>query len=233
MPEPTVGARNSGGLVVFQARNHDSEGHSVTDRVTRSERKACRRVPFAKPDPDALDQAKTVRPWFTSSRRPRKPRRKRLPEVDLKTGEPLVMVDHGYDDGGEILGDPRRFREGRGTKVPRAGGWISFAQAGRHTYRGGRGGPCLRESGNSAVVGILNGTFARQPSFTSTYPYRLWLREELERGGGRRYRSSGRASPVRSARRREERTGMLSGRSVQWGRALRQRVVGAQRRTPV
>lgn len=104
------------------------------------------------------------------------------PEADLDIGELLVMVDYGYGDAPGILGDTRRFREARVTKVPPTGGWAGFEQAGPHTYRGGRGGPCLRESGNGAVVvGILNGTFARQPSFTSTYPHRLWLREEIRR----------------------------------------------------
>ncbi len=104
-----------------------------------------------------------------------------LAETEAKVGELLVMVGYGSDEVLGTLGGKRRFRENPVTKVLASGRGL-FDQPKWNSYRGDSGGPCLRETGSGTqLVGILSRGLGKEASFTSTYGYRDWLHEEIQR----------------------------------------------------
>ena len=105
-----------------------------------------------------------------------------LAETEVQAGEPLVTVSYGDDDIVNVFDGHRRFRESRVTRPPGPGGRAYFAQPGRPPYLGDSGGPCLRVAGDKPLLlGISSSSLGHDASFTSIYPYRAWLREEIRR----------------------------------------------------
>ncbi|MBN1208915.1 MAG: trypsin-like serine protease [Myxococcaceae bacterium] len=103
-----------------------------------------------------------------------------LADAEVEAGETLVMVGFGSDELLGTLGGKRRFRANAVTTVLEPGRAL-FQPPERPLYRGDSGGPCLRETRNGALlVGILSRGLGKQASLTRTYPYRDWLREELQ-----------------------------------------------------
>jgi len=100
-----------------------------------------------------------------------------LAESDVKAGESLVIAGYGY-----YTADlDRVFSEHRVTKVLGSGGRVAFAQPPPHLYKGARGGPCLRQTRQGLrLSGILSTSDGQEALFTSVYPYRDWLRAEIQ-----------------------------------------------------
>jgi hypothetical protein len=59
---------------------------------------------------------------------------------------------------------------------------MRIEQPGGHHYKGDSGGPCLREgSGGAVLVGISSRNLGEGEAITSTYEYRDWLLDEIQR----------------------------------------------------
>lgn len=106
-----------------------------------------------------------------------------LADTDVAAGESIVMASYGFD---EVLGGregQRRWISYKITKHLEAGdGRVQYEQPGWALYKGDSGGPCFRGSGSHAVlVGVSSRGVGEEPTFTSTYPYRGWLRAEMQR----------------------------------------------------
>jgi hypothetical protein len=109
-----------------------------------------------------------------------------LADTDVAAGEFIVMASYGFD---EVLGGregQRRWIRYKVMKHLAAGdGRVQYEQPGRALYKGDSGGPCLRESGGHAVlVGVSSRGLGEEPTFTSTFAYRDWLRAEIQRAAG-------------------------------------------------
>ena len=105
-----------------------------------------------------------------------------LAQAEAVGGETLVMVAFGHDGVRGSLNGDRRFRQHAVTRLAGTGGRVLYEQPMRHLYKGDSGGPCLRVTRTgSALVGILSRSLGQEPSFTSTFAYRAWLQEELQR----------------------------------------------------
>lgn len=106
-----------------------------------------------------------------------------LADVELRVNESLVMV--GYDAVRGALGGKRRFHQYHVTKVLDEGARALFDQPKRHVYKGDSGGPCIRETTRGMILaGILNRSLGAEASFTSTYHYRDWIHQEMQRAAG-------------------------------------------------
>lgn len=106
-----------------------------------------------------------------------------LAEKEVELRETVTMASFGHDDVLGGLGGDRRFSEKRVTQVPGAGsGRVLVEQLQWHRYKGDSGGPLLRQTQQGPVlVGVSTRGLGSEPSMTSTYGYRGWLREELQR----------------------------------------------------
>jgi len=103
-----------------------------------------------------------------------------LAESDVSTGESLVIAGYGFLPGPDDHHLWRHFSEHPVTKVLDSGGRVAFAQPPPFLYQGARGGPCLRQTEKRVrLAGILSASAGEEASFTSTYPYREWLRAEM------------------------------------------------------
>jgi hypothetical protein len=107
----------------------------------------------------------------------------KLAETEVERDEFIIMAGYGHDDLRGGLGGERRFSRRKVTKAPRAdGGRALFEQPQWHVYRGDSGGPCLRETEQGSVlVGVSTRGLGNEPSLTSTYGYRGWLLQEIQR----------------------------------------------------
>jgi hypothetical protein len=106
-----------------------------------------------------------------------------LAEVDIRVNESLFMV--GFDALSSSAFPERRFRHDRVTRILDAGARALFDQPQRDVYKGESGGPCIRETGRGmALVGIMNRSLGAEASFTSTFPYRDWIHQEIQRAAG-------------------------------------------------
>ncbi|HVG59141.1 MAG TPA: trypsin-like serine protease [Hyalangium sp.] len=104
-----------------------------------------------------------------------------LADTEIEPGESLFMVGFGSDEVLGTLGGKRRFRETSVTRMLGSGRAL-FEPTEPHVYRGDSGGPCLRETQNGMVlVGILSRGLGKEASLMRTYPYRAWVREEIQR----------------------------------------------------
>ena len=103
--------------------------------------------------------------------------------TDVQLQESLILVGYGYDEVFGGLGGRRRFTKARVSSLPSTSGERALFEMGQRTnYKGDSGGPCLRETGQDLLlVGISSRSLGQEPSFTSTHPYRDWLREEIQR----------------------------------------------------
>jgi hypothetical protein len=102
---------------------------------------------------------------------------------ELQPNESLVIVGSGYDELARLYdGERRSSRNQVREPLPSGGGRMRIEQPGGHHYRGDSGGPCLREGlEGTELVGISSRNLGEGEAITSTYGYRDWLREELQR----------------------------------------------------
>jgi hypothetical protein len=101
-----------------------------------------------------------------------------LADDALRVNEPLVMI--GYD----AWAGPkrRRSRQYHVTQILDAGARALYDQPRRDVYKGDSGGPCLRVTDRGmTLAGILNRSLGAEASFTSTFHYRDWIRQEIQR----------------------------------------------------
>jgi hypothetical protein len=104
-----------------------------------------------------------------------------LADTEVQLNELVMTVSYGHD---EVIGGrygERRFSKARVTQIPGSGGRALFDQPGQHAYKGESGGAVLREGEQKpALLGILSRSLGEEPSFTSAYPYRGWLNDEIQ-----------------------------------------------------
>ncbi|WP_224360411.1 trypsin-like serine protease [Hyalangium versicolor] len=106
-----------------------------------------------------------------------------LADEEVQVGAPVIIVGYGYDEVSDFFGSERRFCVNRVEKFLEPGAErVQVTQPGGHRYRSDSGGPCFRAStAGLELVGISSRNLGEGATFTSTYPYRDWLRKELRR----------------------------------------------------
>jgi len=106
-----------------------------------------------------------------------------IADTDVHVGESVVIVGYEYDEVANMFGEDRRFSRNKVTQLSASEDErIRVEQLGGHLYKGDSGGPCLRQVGKMrALVGISSRNLGAGATFISTYPYRIWLHEELRR----------------------------------------------------
>ena len=106
-----------------------------------------------------------------------------LNESEVQENETLVMAGYASDRRFGGIAGIRYFRQNKVTLIPEVpDGRILYQQQGSFLYNGYTGGPCFREDENHQwLVGIASIGSDRELSFTSTYFFRDWLRNELQR----------------------------------------------------
>ncbi|WP_233261499.1 trypsin-like serine protease [Vitiosangium sp. GDMCC 1.1324] len=103
--------------------------------------------------------------------------------AEVERSESIVIVGYGDDGTGSGIRGQRRINRSKvvDSAKPQEGK-IPLEQPKRQTETDDSGGPCLREDGQGAtLVGISSRRLGKEPACTSTYTYRTWLREELQR----------------------------------------------------
>jgi hypothetical protein len=103
-----------------------------------------------------------------------------LADTPVQPGETIVIVGCGYDETEQAHGSDRRFSENKVLRFLDADGErVLVEQPGKHHYRSDSGGPCIRQgSGGPVLVGISSRYLGTGATFTSTYGYRDWIREQ-------------------------------------------------------
>lgn len=104
-------------------------------------------------------------------------------EAEVQEGETLVMAGYGDDPRFRDVPYYRYFRRNKVTQI-RGGsdGKVLYEQQGAFVYNGYTGGPCFREDESQQwLVGIASVGTEQELSFTSTYFFRDWLRDEFRR----------------------------------------------------
>ncbi|MBN1208492.1 MAG: trypsin-like serine protease [Myxococcaceae bacterium] len=106
-----------------------------------------------------------------------------LADRDVQLNETLVIVGAGYDEMRRQSDGERRASRNKVTeRLPSGGGMMRIEQPGGHHYKGDSGGPCLRESaGRAMLVGVSSRNLGEGKAIISTYGYRDWLGEEIQR----------------------------------------------------
>jgi hypothetical protein len=109
-----------------------------------------------------------------------------LAKRDVEINDTVVIVGTGYDELGRKYDGERRASRNRVIDVlPSGGGRMRIEQPGGHHYKGDSGGPCLREGpGGASLVGVSSRNLGEGQAITSTYEYRDWLLNELQRSEG-------------------------------------------------
>jgi hypothetical protein len=99
--------------------------------------------------------------------------------------EAITLVGYGDDEAHGGIQGRRRVNKSKVTKILMPeGSWLLLEQPEQQAGMDDSGGPCLREAGQGAVlVGISSRRLGKEPTCTSTYAYRVWLRDELQRLG--------------------------------------------------
>lgn len=104
-----------------------------------------------------------------------------LAETESAVGELFTMVSYTYDEVVGGIAGQRRISRYKIKEVMLPGSdQIVFEQPGRGVYKGDSGGPCLRVGSTGPdLIGVSSRGLGEVPTFTSTYPYRAWLRAEI------------------------------------------------------
>jgi hypothetical protein len=104
-----------------------------------------------------------------------------LADTESSAGEPFVMVSFTYDEVVGGISDQRRISRYKVENVlAPSSDRVTFEQPGRGIFKGDSGGPCLSDSAAGPVLmGVSARGLGEEPTFTSTYPYRDWLRSEI------------------------------------------------------
>jgi hypothetical protein len=102
---------------------------------------------------------------------------------EVQLHEFVTIVGYGYDEIVDGYTGDRRFSKNHvtmlGAPTP---GRILIEQQERHPYKLDSGGPCLREGpSGSTLVGVSGRSLGEEAAFTSTFPYREWVRAQLRR----------------------------------------------------
>lgn len=103
--------------------------------------------------------------------------------VEVGINESLGIVGYGDDGTGSGIRGQRRINKIRvaGTATP-PGDRIALEPPKQQTETDDSGGPCLREDAQGATLaGISNRRLGKEPTCTSIYPYRTWVRDEIQR----------------------------------------------------
>lgn len=105
-----------------------------------------------------------------------------LAKEEVRVGESMTVVGHGYlEDSGGLDGRRRFSRETVAGFLDPEKERFLFGPFDLHAYRGDTGGPCLREGESSpALIGISSRGLGQEPTCTNTYVYREWLEREIE-----------------------------------------------------
>lgn len=104
-------------------------------------------------------------------------------ETEVQEGETLVMAGYGDDPRFRDVPYFRYVRRNKVTQIREGSdGRVLYEQQGAFVYNGYTGGPCFREDeSHQWLVGIASAGTEQELSFTSTYFFRSWLRDELRR----------------------------------------------------
>lgn len=119
----------------------------------------------------------------------------KLPATAIRAGDKVVMVGYGFGANGRTtknFGD-RHYGESQVINIERApSGGVKFLARKQppggqppRLYPGDSGGGCFSQADDTVLVGIASAVWKDGESsiFTSVYPYRQWIREELKNGG--------------------------------------------------
>lgn len=108
-----------------------------------------------------------------------------LGQAEVALNEAIVIVGYGEDEASGGSQGARRINRSKVAKILMPDrDRLLLEQAKPHTDTDDSGGPCLRETGQGTVlVGISSRRLGPDPACTSTYPFRAWLRDELQRAG--------------------------------------------------
>jgi Trypsin len=108
----------------------------------------------------------------------------RLAAQAAQPGELMTVVGYGYIEVlGGMDGKRRSSRERVRKFLDPAGERFEFGPPDLRSYKGDTGGPCLRETEHgSELVGISSRGLGKEPTCTSTHPYRDWLNEQIRLG---------------------------------------------------
>jgi hypothetical protein len=101
-----------------------------------------------------------------------------LSNKEVGAGERLLIVGHGFDETSNSFGYDRRSCMNTVTRpaTPKDERLLILQPEG-HRFRQDSGGPCLRQAKHGPeLVGISSRWLGEGAAFTSTYPYRRWLR---------------------------------------------------------
>lgn len=104
-----------------------------------------------------------------------------LSNEDVRMGDTILIVGHGYDEVSNVFGFERRFSMNTVTRLASPEDErVLILQPGGHRYRQDSGGPCLRQGEHGPeIVGIASRWLGEGAAFTSTYAYRRWLHDEV------------------------------------------------------
>jgi hypothetical protein len=106
-----------------------------------------------------------------------------LASEEVRVGDSVTIVGHGYDEVVDVVGWERRFSLNQVTRLGTAEDErVLIQQPGGHRYRQDSGGPCLRQGPNGPeLVGISSRWLGEGAAFTSIHGYRDWLRDGIRR----------------------------------------------------
>jgi hypothetical protein len=104
-----------------------------------------------------------------------------LADEDVRLGEAVIIVGHGYDEVDGVFGWERRFSLNQVSRLAMAEDErILIQQPGGHRFRQDSGGPCVRQGAKGPeLVGISSRWLGEGAAFTSIHGYRAWLREAI------------------------------------------------------
>jgi hypothetical protein len=106
-----------------------------------------------------------------------------LADEEVRVGDSITIVGHGYDEIADVVGWERRFSLNQvsrlGTEEDER---VLVQQPGGHRYRQDSGGPCLHQGlKGPELVGISSRWLGEGAAFTSIHGYRDWLRDGIRR----------------------------------------------------
>jgi hypothetical protein len=102
---------------------------------------------------------------------------------EVRVGDSVIIVGHGYDEVEGVFGWERRVSLNQVSRLGMAEDErVLIHQPGGHRYRQDSGGPCLRQGAKGPeLVGISSRWLGEGAAFTSIHDYRGWLREAIQR----------------------------------------------------
>lgn len=108
----------------------------------------------------------------------------KLASIDIEPGASVSVVGYARDEAGGGAYRKRHLIQGKVAITSETGGRSLQLDPPplKHMARSDRGGPCLLEANEGPLlVGIVSEVSAKGPVFTSLYPQRAWLLEEIQR----------------------------------------------------